>query len=469
MHQIPILQNFHKKQTTLDLTNKNLLNGKAVNTSQVVPTQSSAQFDPDLNAHKRFGVILFVALFGFGGIWAATAPIDGAALAPGRVTVRSYSKIVQHLEGGIINQIFVENGASVSEGDPILNLDNTQSLAQLEIVNNEFIALRALEIRLIAERDGQAALTYASEFFELGERAEEETAGQIEIFNARRSALDSGIQVLEQRIEQLRSQIIGLTALKESKETLAKSFEEESEDIRALLGQGFSDKTRLRGLERNVATFLGEAAELHSSISAAEVQIGETQLQIIQQEREFRNQVVTELSDVQTDINGAMERITALQDVVSRTIVRAPESGIVNGLQVHTIGGVIGPGMRIVDIVPQEDDLIIEAEVAPVDIDRVEVGQNATIRFSSFGMGTVPTIFGEVINISADSMFNEATNIPFYLARVEVSEASSADLGDLVLIPGMPAEVFIATGERTFLEYLFKPFSNAIVRGFRED
>jgi epimerase transport system membrane fusion protein len=414
-------------------------------------------------------MLLFIALFGLGGVWAATAPIDGASLAPGIVTVRSYSKIIQHLEGGIIDQIFVENGARVNEGDPILNLDSTQSLAALEIANNEYIALRALEMRLVAERDGLTILQYPSEFLDLGETTAEETSGQIEIFNARRSAIENSIQVLEQRVQQLRSQIIGLTALRESKDTLANSFEEESEDIRELLGQGFSDKTRLRHLERNIATFLGEAAELHASISATEIQIGETQLQIIQQEREFRNQVVTELGEVQTNVNEVIERITALQDVVSRTTVRAPESGIVNGLQVHTIGGVIGPGMRIVDIVPQEEDLIIEAEVPPIDIDRVEIGQNATVRFSTFGMGSVPRIHGEVINISAESMINETTNIPYYLARVEVSPDSLDDLGGLVLVPGMPAEVYIATGERTFLQYLLKPFSNAIARGFRED
>ena len=440
-----------------------------MNHSEDGSSQESPQYNSDLNTHKRFGVLLFVALFGFGGFWASTAPIDGAALAPGVVTVRSYSKVVQHLEGGIIKDIFVENGARVDEGDPILNLDSTQSLAQLEIANNEFIALRALEMRLVAERDELAALVYSQSFLELGERAEEETSGQIEIFNARRSAIENSIQVLEQRVQQLRSQIIGLTALRESKDTLAKSFEEESEDIRELLGQGFSDKTRLRELERNIATFLGEAAELHASISATEIQIGETQLQIIQQEREFKNQVVTELSEVQTNVNEVMERITALQDVVSRTTVRAPEPGIVNGLQVHTIGGVIGSGMRIVDIVPQEEDLIIEAQVSPVDIDRVEMGQNATVRFSTFGMGSVPRIYGEVINISAESMVNETTNVPYYLARVEVSPDSLDDLGDLVLVPGMPAEVFIATGDRTLLEYLFKPFSNAIARGFRED
>jgi len=208
---------------------------------------------------------------------------------------------------------------------------------------------------------------------------------------------------------------------------------------------------------------------LLANISSTEVQIGETQLQIIQQEIEFQNNVVTELSGVQTNVGAVVERVTALEDIVSRTVVRAPDSGLVNGLQVHTIGGVITPGMRIADIVPQEEELIIEAQVIPVDIDRVEVGQRATIRFSSFALGTVPTLYGEVINISADSMVNESTRSSYYLARVEVSPDSLASLGDLTLMPGMPAEVFIATGERTLLEYLMKPLSNAMARGLRED
>ena len=440
-----------------------------MNPSEHDSNQEPPQFNADLNTHKRFGVLLFVALFGFGGIWASTAPIDGAALAPGLVTVSTYSSVVQHLEGGIINDIFVENGESVEQGEPILELDRTQSLAALEIANSEFIALRALEIRLIAERDQSETVDYPAEFLALGNRAEVETEAQIEIFNARRSAFEGSIEVLGQRIEQLRSQIVGLKALKDSKDELAKSFQEELEDIRALLDQGFADKNRLRALERNVATFKGEAAELLASISSTEVQIGETQLQIIQQEREFQNSVVSELSGVQTNVSSALERVTANEDIVSRKVVRAPESGLVNGLQVHTIGGVITPGMRIVDIVPQEEDLIIEAQVTPGDIDRVEVGQQATIRFSSFGMGTVPTIYGEVINISADSMVNESTLLSYYLARVEVSPDSLDSLGDLALMPGMPAEVFVATGSRTLVEYLMKPFSNAMARGLRED
>ena len=336
-----------------------------MNPSEHDSNQEPPQFNADLNAHKRFGVLLFVALFGFGGIWASTAPIDGAALAPGVVTVSTYSSVVQHLEGGIINNIFVENGESVEQGEPILELDRTQSLAALEIANSEFIALRALEIRLIAERDQSETVDYPAQFLALGNRAEVETEAQIEIFNARRSAFEGSIEVLGQRIEQLRSQIVGLKALKESKDELAQSFQEELDDIRALLDQGFADKNRLRAVERNVASFKGEAAELLASISSTEVQIGEAQLQIIQQEREFQNSVVSELSGVQTNVSSAIERVTANEDIVSRKMVRAPESGLVNGLQIHTIGGVITPGMRIVDIVPQEEDLIIEAQVTP--------------------------------------------------------------------------------------------------------
>ena len=166
-----------------------------------------------------------------------------------------------------------------------------------------------------------------------------------------------------------------------------------------LLEQGFSDKNRLRELQRNVAQLDGEIAELISQIAAAEIQIGESQLQIIQREKDFHNEVVTELANVQTNINDANDRITVLEDIVSRTIIRAPDSGLVNGLQVHTIGGVISPGMRIVDIVPETDDLIVEARVLPIDVDRVIVGQEATIRFSTFGGGTVPTVFGELISV----------------------------------------------------------------------
>jgi len=448
---------------------KELSENKSIVASASGVVEDAERYDPGLSAPKKAGMTIFIVIFGFCGSWAAFAPIDGAAVATGFVNVRSYSKVVQHLEGGIISDIFVENGARVQGGQPILELNNTQPLAQLEIGNSQFIALTALEARLMAERDGLDDVNYPGSLSSADTRVREETAAQTEIFRARKAALGGSIEVLRQRIGQLESLMVGLAALKVSKEQLAASYTEELEDVQVLLSQGFSEKTRLRELERNVASFNGEAADLTANIASAEIQIGETQLQILQQDREFQNQVVTELGEVKTNLQDVSERITALEDVVARTTVRAPEAGIVNGLQVHTIGGVISSGMKIVDIVPDGDDLIIEAKVSPMDIDRVAVNQNATIRFSSFGLASVPTIYGQVINLSADRLFDQVSGLPYYQARVEVTPEGMEDLGDLVLMPGMPADIFIATGSRTFLQYLFKPFSNAIARSLRED
>ncbi|MBN78382.1 MAG: hemolysin secretion protein D [Verrucomicrobiaceae bacterium] len=439
-----------------------------MNTSENKLGPKVKPFDTDLKTHRRFGLLIFIMLFGFGGLWSATAPIDGAAVAAGKVTSRSYSKVVQHLEGGIIRNIFVEDGAKVDLGDPILEIDSTQPRSQLDIINSQLLSLRALEIRLVAERDSKGVLN-PSDFSEDSDRAREEALAQIEIFNARKSSLEGEIEVLEQREEQLRSQIRGFNGLQSSNERLSSSYNEELDDIRELLNQGFSDKNRLREIERNVATLDGEVADLVANIARTEVAIGETRLQVLQLRKRFQNEIVSELREVQLSISDNLERANALNDIVSRTLVTATESGIVTGLQVHTEGGVIGPGMRIVDIVPEDDELIVEAQVSPTDIDRVAVGQDATIRFSTFGTGSVPAIYGRVINLSADSFFDEAVPGYYYLARVEVTPEGMDDLGDLTLLPGMPADVFIATGARTFLQYLFKPFSNAVARGLRED
>lgn len=416
----------------------------------------------------RVGLILFAAVFGIFGIWAAVAPLEGAAHAPGRVMVASYSKTVQHLEGGIVSKILVSNGDRVHAGQPLIVLDETQALAQLEIARTRFTALRVKEARLVAERDGRASVTYPEALPPADPQTREEMDAQNEIFRARRAAQQTSVEVLEQRIEQLRSKIAGLEALRASKEKLAGSYAEEADDARALLAEGFSDKTRLRELERFYARYTGEAADLTAQISSTEVQVGETRLQIIGLEREFQNDVVGELAETRTAIDDAAERVKALEDVVARTTIRSPVDGIVNGMQYHTIGGVITPATRIVDVVPENDDLIIEARVSPNDIDRVALNQEAMIRFSAFDR-SVPTTFGRVVHLSADVFVDEATGFPYYQARIEVTEQGLKDLEGLELLPGMPAETFITTGSRTLLQYLFKPLSNTLARSFIED
>ncbi|TFH75998.1 HlyD family type I secretion periplasmic adaptor subunit [Gammaproteobacteria bacterium LSUCC0112] len=417
---------------------------------------------------KFIGLLIFFLVFGVFGVWAAVAPLDGAAHAPGAVTVRSNRQLVQHLEGGIVSEIRARNGDIVRAGDPLLILDNTQSLAQLEIATAQYLAMRAMEARLIAERDGLEQINFPSDLSTAAQNAQQEIASQTQVFQTRKAALEGSIEVLEQRIGQLQSRLGGLRALQESKQDLADSFAEELRDVESLLVEGFADKNRLRELERNAAQLRGEAAELTASISSTEIEIGETRLQILQQELQFQNEVANQLAETQTALKDATERMTAIRSIVQRTTITAPVDGIVNGMQIHTIGGVVPPGQPLADIVPQNEELIVEARVSPIDIDRIAVGQEAMIRFSSFS-SSVPNIFGNVIHISADAYTDPNTGMSYYSARVEVTPEGLKDLGDLTLIPGMPAEVFIATGSRTLLQYFMKPFSNALARSFIED
>lgn len=421
-----------------------------------------------IESPKRLGLTIFIAVFGIFGGWSALAPLEGAAFAPGTVTVKSYKKIVQHLEGGIVRDILVRDGDLVEAGQTLLVLDDTQPRASLEIVNSQYLALRMKEARLLAERDELDAVFYPSEFSLANPAAASEAEAQNEVFKARKTANEGRMIILEQRVDQLRSQIVGMEAVKEAKQILAESYAEEVADTLKLLDQGFSEKTRLREAERSLASFAGEAAELAANIAATQVQIGETELQILQLRSEFQNEVVAELSETQTSLKDLSERLTALQDVVRRTSIVSPDTGIVNGMQVHTIGGVLGPGSLIAEIVPESDELVIEASVNPIDIDRLSEGQEARIRFSTFG-NNAPTIKGTLLRLSADALTVESTGASYYLARIEVQQKSLEELGDLALLPGMPAEVYINTGSRTLLQYLFKPLSNAVARSFNED
>ena len=425
--------------------------------------------DSSMETPKRVGLFIFFLVFGVFGFWAGFAPLDGAARASGVVTVGSYTKVIQQLEGGIVGEILVRNGDVVAAGDPLLMLDNTQPLAQLGIGKAQFVALKSREARLLAESSGSESISFPAVLVQTGSDAIAEMASESQIFLARKAARDGEVEVLEQREDQLASQVNGLEALRTSKLELAASFSEELIDVRELLEEGFADKQRLRELERSYSSYTGEAADLTANISTTQMQIGEARLQILQQDKNFLTEVVNELGEVRTQLKDAEERMIALQDVVRRTSITAPVDGIVTGMQVHTVGGVVQSGADIAEVVPQSEELIIEANVSPIDIDRVTIGQEATISFSAFSSGLVPNIYGNVIGVSADRLIDQTNGAPYYLARVEVNPEGMRDMGDLVLVPGMPAEVFINTGTRTFLQYVFKPFTTALSRSFIED
>lgn len=440
--------------------------------SPMAPPAGSEEMPLETSDRKPrlWGLIIVLVTFGIFGTWATFAPLDGAALAPGVVTVKSYRKTVQHLEGGIVRDILVRDGSVVERGQPLIVLDDTQARAELGVLRGQLFYALATQNRLASERDDLETVLFADELLSAVDlRAVEAMQSEEQIFQARRADRLGEVEVLEQRVAQLESQVDGLEALVSSKEQLARSYDEEVGDLSELLKEGFVDKQRLRELQRNAARTRGEIAEHQASIAEAKVRMGETRLEILQLNKRFMTEVVDQLAEAQASVFDLGERITAVEDRVRRTVIDAPDSGMVMGMATHTIGGVIQPGSPLLDIVPEGDELIVEAQVSPMDIDRVELGMEASIRFSAFRSSTTHVIEGEVTRISADRLTDEQTGMPYYLARVEVTEAGRENLGNLMLIPGMPAEVLIKTGERTLMQYLLQPVSDALARSLIED
>lgn len=419
---------------------------------------------------RYIGLVVLLSTLGIFGLWAFIAPIDGAALAPGFVTVKSHKKTVQHLDGGIVSQLLVKDGDIVKAGDLLLTLDGTENKAQLEITRGQYLTLLAQVARLEAERDGKPKVIYPEGFNSVSDsRAIEAKRTEEQIFTARKNAHEGEMAVLKQRIGQLNSKVDGLKGQQASKQDLLTSYKEELRDLKELLAEGFVDKQRLRDVDRQHSLNSGEISALSAEIAASQIQIGETKLEILQLEKKFQEEVAGKLSEAQAELYDVTQRMLAIRDKVVRIDIKAPVDGRVMGLAVHTLGGVILPGHPILEIVPQQEELVIEAQVTPLDIDRVNIGLVAEVRFSAFKQAITPVIEGKVINLSADRLIEEKTGTPYYLAQIELTPDSYQKMQHLELVPGMPVEVLIKTGERTVFEYLTKPISNAFARAFIED
>lgn len=419
---------------------------------------------------RAIGMAVLLGTVGILGTWSYLAPIDSAASASGFVTVKSHSKTVQHLDGGIVKELIAKDGDIVNEGDILLTLDGSEIKAQLEILRGQQITFAAQVARLTAERDRLGLVNYPKEVQNLSDaRVVEAQQSENQIFNARKNAHEGEVSVLNQRISQLNSRIQGLQGQKTSKQELKASYTEEAKDLRELLAEGFADKQRLRDLERSLSASTGEIASLSSEIASSEMQIGETRLQILQIQKQFQEEVANKLSEVQAQLYDINQRLTATTDKVNRIQIKAPSAGRVMGLSIHNVGGVITPGRPILDIVPQGEELIIDARVSPMDIDRVHVGLVAEVRFSAFKQALTPKMMGKLTILSADKLTDERTGAPYYSAKIELTPESYVKLGNMELLPGMPADVLINTGERTVFEYLMQPITNAFARAFIED
>lgn len=418
---------------------------------------------------RKIGFTVLFIMFGVFGTWSYVAPINSSSLALGVVSVKSHRQTIQHLEGGIVSKIYVHDGNYVSLGDPLLTLDNTKIKAQIEILRGHYISAAAINARLTAEREQTSKITFPNSFEQLNDlRVKEATQGQQQIFIARSDSFKGELDLLRQRVKQLGLKITGLNKQKDSKHQLVRSYSEEINELKDLLADGYTDKQRLRELQRHSTMTNSEIDTLDTEVISTKMQQGETKLQILQTTRKFQEQVATQLEEVNAELFHVNEQLIVAEDSVLRSEIKAPVKGYVLGMSAHTEGGVVGPGSPILDIVPEDEELVIVAQVSVTDIDKVKIGTTAEIRFSAFSNKTTPMMEGTIKTISADRLQDEVTGMPYYKASIRLTEESQKKLGNLVLIPGMPAEVLINTGKRTLFEYLFQPLTDAFARSFVE-
>jgi HlyD family secretion protein len=425
---------------------------------------------PAIHRPVLAGYLILVLFFGGLGSWAALAPLSSAAVAPGTVRVESHRKTVQHLEGGIIAALEVGEGDLVARDQVLVRLDPTQAEARYEAVRNRYQSLRATEARLVAEREGYATTRFPVELTSERDdpRVAEILAGQEQIFDTRRRSFAGRSKILQQQVEQLRSQIRGLEAQVTSEERQIELIAEETADVDGLYRKGLERKARLLALQREAALLDGSQAQHLAEIARAEQAIGESELQIFNLTDRFAAEIASELSDVQAQLVDTEEELNAAQDVLRRQNVRAPIAGTVVNLRVFTPGGVIGPSQPILDIVPRDDELLVEAEVRPLDIDVVKPGLEAQVRLTAFKQRSTPTLAGRVRHVSADHFIDERTGATHYKAEVRIDANAQAHLDGLELYPGMPAEVLIMTGTRTLWDFLVTPVKDSFARAFRE-
>ena len=417
------------------------------------------------------GLIIVLGLLGGSTAWALLAPLNSAVIAPATLVVESNRRDVQHLDGGIVRSLHVREGAEVQAGDVLITLDPTRAQAPLLILSAAIDANRVLMARLRAEDTGVQAMTLEPD---LVERVGTDSAladvvrGQQALFEARRDARNGQIEVLQQRVGQLEIQITGLEAQERARQRQIALVQDELDGVNELLRNGFAPRIRALALQRELAKLQGEQGEYLSTVARTRQQIGEAQLQILQVDRTFREEVAKVMQDTQNTLRENQERLAASQDVVRHLEIRAPISGTVVGLTVHTVGGVLPPGRVLMQIVPERDTLIIEGQVQPQDIEALQEGQEALIRFTALLQRNLPNLTGRVTLISADRVTDERSGIPYYKVRVAPDEASLAAVADRRLIPGMPAEVTITTGTRTAARYLVDPLLDVLRASMRE-
>ncbi|MFJ3427673.1 MULTISPECIES: HlyD family type I secretion periplasmic adaptor subunit [Pseudomonas] len=427
------------------------LNAKAVGDSNVLQL--------DDTRYSRLGWLLMLGGFlGFLG-WAALAPLDKGVAVSGKVMVSGHRKVVQHPSGGIVERIDVRDGDKVAAGQVLIRLKETPLLGQAQSLRSQFYGSLASEARLNAERDGVASVSFPVELTALA--AEPEVASNLalqrQLFDSRRQALLLDQQGIDESIAGAEAQLRGVRDSQASKVLQRTALTEQLQGLRELAREGYIPRNRLLDSERVYAQVLGSISEDYGRIGQLQRQVLEMRLKIRQLAEEYQKEVRTQLADTRVRTEDLRNRLASAEFELANSQLRAPVAGIVVGLDVFTEGGVIKPGQALMEIVPQGEPLLVEARV-PVELaDKVHAGLPVELMFSAFSQSTTPRVAGEVTLVSADRQVDERTDEPYYTLRAQVSDAGMAQLAGLQIRPGMPVEAFVRTGERSMLNYLFKP------------
>ncbi|WP_027576493.1 HlyD family type I secretion periplasmic adaptor subunit [Bradyrhizobium sp. WSM1743] len=430
----------------------------------------TSQALPAIHRQLRIGIAAAIVLVGGLGGWAATTELAGAVVAPGSIVVDSNVKKVQHPTGGVVGELRVREGQPVKAGEILIRLDETVTRANLAMVVKNLTELTARQARFEAERDGSEAVTFADDL----ERHSSDPVvaavlkGERTQFEVRHAARAGQKAQLHERIGQVQEQIRGMTEQVTAKQREIELINQELDGVRQLWRSKLVPITRVTALERDAARLHGERGALMSSIAEAKGKISETALQILQIDQDLRSEVGKELGEIRAKISELVEKRIEAEDQLMRIDIRAPQDGRVHQLSVHTVGGVINPGDAIMLIVPESEPLLVEARLAPQDIDQIRVGQRALLRFAAFNLRTTPELNGRVIEVAADVTQDSKTGAGYYTIRISLPDQELARLEGLKLVPGMPVEAFIQTGERTALSYLVKPISDQIMKAWRE-
>jgi len=418
----------------------------------------------------RTGLRALLVVGGVAGGWMTLVPLSGAVVVPGNLVVQSNVKTIQHPTGGVVAQIPVHNGMRVNAGDLLLRLDATQAQASLQVVSKQLDEVRAKSARLVAERDGLPRPAIPPEMSARLEDPNVKTllASEASLFRARVTARESQKELLTSKVSQLGEEIVGLEAQVASKAKQLDLITGELTGVQELFDKRLVPLARLTALQRESARIEGERGQLISTIAETRTKVDEAKLQTVRLDQDVRTEVVKDLGEAQGKEAELSERSVAARDVLERIEMRAPTSGVIHQLNAHTIGGVIRAGDAIMEVVPDSDDLQIEARLQPNDIDQVRKGQQAFVRFSAFNQRVTPQLIGQVSYVSPDTTRDQQTSTSYFTVRIMLPEEERRRLAGLQLSSGMPAEVFMQTGSRTMLSYLFKPILDQFQRAFVE-